>query len=43
MAKYKINDEIRPGKITCFWNLQRFKEELKFVSKEDIIINIDFI
>ena len=38
----KIHDYVEPSQVTSFWNLQRFKEELKFVSKDDIIISIGF-
>ena len=38
----KIHDSVEPRHVTCFWNLQRFKEDLKFVSKDDIIISIGF-
>ena len=36
-----IKDSIEPYQMTCFWNLQRFKDELKFVSKGDIILHIN--
>ena len=38
----KVNDSIEPCHITCFLNLQRFKDELKFVSSGDIIVSIGF-
>ena len=38
----KVNDSIEPCHITCFLNLQRFKDELKFVSSSDIIVRIGF-
>ena len=38
----KVNDSIEPCHIACFLNLQRFKDELKFVSSDDIIVSIGF-
>ena len=38
----KINDSVEPGQATGFWNMQRFRENLKFISKDDIIISIGF-
>ena len=31
----KIHDSVEPHHVTCFRNLQRFKEEIKFVFKDD--------
>ena len=33
----KIYDSVEPHHVTCFRNRQRFKEELKFASKDDIV------
>ncbi len=39
----KIYDSVESHHVTCFRNIQRFKDELKFVSKDDtFILKINF-
>ena len=37
-----IKDQTKPHQITNFWNMQRFKDELKFVKEDDIMVTIEF-
>ena len=39
----EIKDYILPNNYTCFWNIQRLRDDLLFPEKDDIAININFV
>ena len=36
----QIKDKVKSNQSTCFWCLQRFRENLNFLKKDDISISI---
>ena len=38
----QVKDHVLPNQSTSFWIAQRFRENLEFVKKDDIVISIGF-
>ena len=38
----KVRDRVEPNDITCFWVLNRYRENLPILNKDDIVISIGF-
>ena len=38
----KVHDTVEPNGMKCFLNLQRFRDDLTFVKRDDVVISIGF-